>query len=106
MLLILEAKIILKVMMVHKYFNLIRNEIISWKSNGLSDQFLKAADPKTLISKLVKSMHAKFNGGLFHQEKYNAKVGESIVNIYIVYRLSRRAIDSSFVFKKLFVWFK
>ena len=73
---------------MRKYFDLIRNEISSCKSKGLSDQLLKAGDPKTLISKPIKPMHVKFKGGLLYEEQYNAKIGGPIINIYIVYRLS------------------
>ena len=64
-----------------KYFDLIRNEIISRKSKGVFDQLLKAWDPKTLISKPIKSVHVKFNGGLLYQEQCNAKIAGPIVNI-------------------------
>ena len=44
-------------------------------------------------------MHAKFNGGLLYQEKYNAKIGGLILSIYTVYSLSPRTINFSFVLK-------
>ena len=89
---------------MRKYSDLIRNQISSWKLKGLSDQLLKVWNPKTLISKLIKPMHVKFNGDLFYQEQYNAKISGPIVNIYIIYRKSLKTISSSFILKKLFVW--
>ena len=62
---ILEVKIILIVTMEHKI-------IRTWKSNGLSDQFLNSFGTvrDVLLSKAIKPMHLIFNdGGFFIQQR-------------------------------------
>ena len=76
---------------VSKYPN--STVICTWKSKGLSDQFLNSFGTVSdvLLSKAVKPMHLIFNdGGFFIQQNNDAIVNGSIVNIYIVYRLSSK----------------
>ena len=85
---------------VSKYPN---NTVIrTWKSKGSSDQFLNSFGTFSgvLLSKAIKLMHLMFNDGgfLIHQKK-DAIANGSIVNIYIVNRLSSKTISSSIVLK-------
>ena len=85
---------------VSKYPN---NTVIrTWKSKGLSDQFLHSFGTvsSVLLSNAIKPMHLMFNDGgfLIHQKK-DAIANGSIVNIYIVNRLSSKTISSSIVLK-------
>ena len=88
---------------MQKHFNLSNtNQIIKWKSKGLSNQYLNAVGTPAdvVLSKLIKPMHEIFKGkGTLVQNDNHIMVGGPIINIYIVYKTSPKTINSYFVFK-------
>ena len=78
---------------MYKYFKIIDNKITSWESKGLSNEKISFFprhinnQPPSLAYDNAR-IKLKFNGDFFKQDKVTYNHG-SIVNIYIVYRLSR-----------------
>ena len=77
-----------------KYFKEIGNteKIPSWESKGLSDEVVKpiATSSNSLapeLSSFINKIKVKFNGSCLKQDKITY-TRETIVNIYIVYKLS------------------
>ena len=68
-----------------------------WESKGLSNKRLSIAKNNVKISKLIKPAYVIFSKDdkYFQQDKLNAIAAGSIVNIYIVYKLSLKTISSS-----------
>ena len=68
-----------------------------WESKGLSNQRLGFAKNNVKISKLIKPAYVIFSkeDDFFQQDKLNVIATGSIVNIYIVYKLSLKTISSS-----------
>ena len=86
------------------------SKIEIWKSKGLSSQSLNfsgtlgtANDIKMSKPIIPASVIFNHKESFFEQRQGNIKSG-SIVNIYIVYSLSQKTIDSDNVLKKLFIW--
>ena len=70
---------------------------MTWESKGRSNQTLSAAKNSVKISKLLKPAYVIFSkkNDFFQQDKLNVIATRSIVNIYIVYKLSLKTISSS-----------
>ena len=68
-----------------------------WESKGLSEQRLGIAKGSVKTSKLITPGYVIFSkgAGFFQQDKSNVIAAKSIVNIYIVYKLSTKSISSS-----------
>ena len=87
---------------MYKYFHAVGFEIASWKSKGLfNEKICSIMNSKGAVPKIVHDnvgIKVKFNGDLLKQDKvtYNH---QSIVNIYIVYRLTPDTKDSSVTLK-------
>ena len=84
---------------MYRYFNRVSvvgscNYIYSWKSKGLSDENIKApntSDYKLLMSNKVffgAKTKVEFNGSYLKKDKVTYNHGK-VVNIYIVYEISR-----------------
>ena len=88
---------------MQKHFNLSNvNQISKWKSKGLSNQYLDAVGTlgDLVLSKPIKPMHVTFKGkGTLVQNDNDIIAGGPIVNIYIFYETSPKAINSNFVSK-------
>ena len=84
---------------MQKHFNLSNvNQISKWKSKGFSNQYLNLAD--IVLSKPLKPMQVIFKGKCtLIQDDSDIIAGGPRVNIYIVYRISPKTINSNLVLK-------
>ena len=86
-----------------KYFILSNvNQINKEKSKGLSNQYLNAVGTlgDVVLSKRIKRMYVIFKRkGALVQGDNDIIAGGPIVNIYIVYKISPKTINSDFVFR-------
>ena len=92
-----------------KYFKEIGNteKIPSWESKGLSDEVVKpiATSSNSLapeLSSFINKIKVKFNGSCLKQDKITYTRG-TIVNIYIVYKLSSNRNNFDFSLENCFL---
>ena len=88
---------------MQKHFNLSNvNQINKWKSKGLSNQYLNLGRTVgyIILSEPITSIYVIFRGKrLLYQKNNDVITGGPIINIYIVYKTSPKAISSSFLLK-------
>ena len=91
---------------MQEHFKLLnQDQIDKRKSKGLSNQYLNSSGTlgNVVLSKPIKPMHVILKGkGTLDQNDNDIIAGGPIVNIYIVYKTSPKAINSNFVFKNCF----
>ena len=87
---------------MQKHFNLSNvDQIIKWKSKGLSNQYLNLVGTvgDIVLRKPIKPMHVIFKRkGALIQDDNDIIAVVPIGNIYIVYKTSPETINSNFVF--------
>ena len=88
---------------MQKHFKLLnQDQINKWKSKGLSNKYLNTLGTigDVVSNKPIKPMHVIFKRkGALVQKDNDVITGGPIVNIYIVYKISPKTINSSFVFR-------
>ena len=88
---------------MQKHFNLSNvNQISKWKSKGFSNQYLNLVGTLAdiVLSKPLKPMQVIFKGKCtLIQDDSDIIAGGPRVNIYIVYRISPKTINSNLVLK-------
>ena len=73
-----------------------------WKSKGSSDQSLYySLNTSTIATKLIRPTHIVLSAGEYFQGINKIITNDSIVNIYIVYKLSPKTITTDNAFKKI-----
>ena len=77
----------------HETINTIR--YTTWKSKGISDQSLYYTK-SAITAKLIRPTHVVLGTDkIFFQDSYKVVANNSIVNIYVVYKLSPKTISTS-----------
>ena len=88
---------------MQNHFKLINeNQIEKWRSKGLSNQYLSTFGKTfdVILSKPIKPTHAIFKGkGTLVQDENDIISRGPIINIYIVYKISPKTINSNFAFR-------
>ena len=86
-----------------KHFKLSnKNQIDEWKSKGLSNQYLSVVGTigSVVLSKPIKPMHVIFKRkGTLVQNDNDIIAGGPVVNIWFVYNISPKTINSNFDFR-------
>ena len=98
-----RAENVLVFQTMQRYFKLSnKNQIDEWKSKRLSSQYLHVVGTlgRVVLSKPIKPMHVIFKRkGALVQNDDDIIARGPIVNIYIVYKISPKTINSNFVFR-------
>ena len=85
-----------------EYFTLSNGDNIEdWKSIGLLDKYLNVTGTAgdVILSKPIKPMHLIFSGKGSLVQKQVGAIKSTVINIYIVYKITPKAVTNDFVSK-------